>query len=136
LTAVLQACQFITFAFDANVGKIRNRKGSTEMNMKEIAEMIAQALVDRPETVSITSVDGNATSILKLSVGQGETGKLIGRQGRTANALRIILTAIASNEKKRVVLEIEDELRRPAESIPGLDPLLPADRKRKLRVGL
>lgn len=94
--------------------------------MKEIIQMIAQALVDRPEAVNVEVVDGNYTSILRVSVGRGEAGKIIGKKGRTADALRIILNAIAAKEQKRIVLEIQDDFtwsKRVAE-IPEPIPLL------------
>jgi len=81
--------------------------------MKELIQMIARALVDRPELVNVESVKGGSTSILKVSVGVEDTGKVIGKKGRTANALRTILKAVAAKEKKRVALEIEDNLHRP-----------------------
>jgi hypothetical protein len=77
--------------------------------MKEITMTIAQALVDDPEKVSVAMIDSEHTSILKLSVGNGEAGKIIGKQGRTADALRTILNAVAAKEKKRVILEVVDD---------------------------
>jgi uncharacterized protein len=77
--------------------------------MKEITIAIAQALVDNPEEVSVAMIDSEHTSILKLSVGNGEAGKIIGKQGRTADALRTILNAVAAKEKKRVILEVVDD---------------------------
>jgi predicted RNA-binding protein YlqC (UPF0109 family) len=77
--------------------------------MKEITKAIAQALVDNPERVSVAMIDSEHTSILKLSVGNGEAGKIIGKQGRTADALRTILNAVAAKERKRVILEVVDD---------------------------
>jgi hypothetical protein len=77
--------------------------------MKEITKAIAQALVDNPEEVAVAMIDSEHTSILKLSVGNGEAGKIIGKQGRTADALRTILNAVAAKEKKRVILEVVDD---------------------------
>jgi uncharacterized protein len=74
--------------------------------MKEIIEVIARALVDQPEVVSVNEVGGTRTSILELKVAQQDIGKIIGRQGRTAGALRTILNAIAAKEKRHTVLEI------------------------------
>ena len=81
--------------------------------MKELTETIVQALVDKPEQVAVDIVDGRFTSLLKLSVGDGDTGKIIGRHGRTANALRTILNAAAARENRRVVLEIQENGHRP-----------------------
>jgi hypothetical protein len=77
--------------------------------MKEITKAIAQALVDNPDKVSVAMIDSEHTSIIKLSVDNGEAGKIIGKQGRTADALRTILNAVAAKEKKRVILEVVDD---------------------------
>ena len=74
--------------------------------MKEMIEFIAKALVDEPNLVSVTEIGGNNTSILELRVAKTDLGKVIGKQGRTAHALRTILNAVSSKEKKRTVLEI------------------------------
>lgn len=74
--------------------------------MKELIEYIAQALVDYPEQVSVTEVVGNQTSVLELKVAKEDLGKVIGKQGRTARAIRTILSAASAKVKKRSVLEI------------------------------
>lgn len=74
--------------------------------MKEIIQTIAEALVDQPELVFVTEIDGTNTSILELKVAKSDIGKVIGRQGRTAGALRTILSAVSAKEKKRAMLEI------------------------------
>ncbi|MGD9010728.1 MAG: KH domain-containing protein [Desulfobacteraceae bacterium] len=74
--------------------------------MKEIIQIIAKALVDQPELVFVTEIGGANTSILELKVAKADIGKVIGRQGRTAGALRTILSAVSAKEKKRAVLEI------------------------------
>ena len=76
--------------------------------MKELIMIIAQALVDEPELVSVNEVDGNNTSILELRVGKADIGKVIGKQGRTAGALRTLLSAVSAKTKKRTLLEIMD----------------------------
>ena len=76
--------------------------------MKEMIETIAQSLVDHPDLVSVTEIDGLQTSILELKVAKTDIGKIIGKQGRTAGALRTILTAASAKIKKRTVLEIID----------------------------
>lgn len=78
--------------------------------MEEITRTIARALVDAPEDVSVTVVESNRTSILRLHVADGDAGKIIGKQGRTANALRTILKAVAAKEKRKVVLEVVDDV--------------------------
>lgn len=67
---------------------------------------IVQALVDSPEKVVVTAVSGDQTTILKISAGPGDAGKIIGKHGRTANALRTLLNAAAAKEKRHVILEI------------------------------
>lgn len=74
--------------------------------MKELIKYIAQALVDHPEEVSVTEVEGNQTSVLELKVAKEDLGKVIGKQGRTARAMRTILSAASAKLKKRTVLEI------------------------------
>jgi predicted RNA-binding protein YlqC (UPF0109 family) len=74
--------------------------------MKDLVKYIAQALVDFPEQVSVTEVVGNQTSVLELKVAKEDLGKIIGKQGRTARAMRTILSAASAKIKKRTVLEI------------------------------
>ena len=74
--------------------------------MKELISYIAQALVDHPEEVSVTEVEGNQTSVLELKVAKEDLGKVIGKQGRTARAMRTLLSAASAKLKKRTVLEI------------------------------
>ena len=74
--------------------------------MKDLINYIAQALVDHPEEVSVTEVEGNQTSVLELKVAKEDLGKVIGKQGRTARAMRTILNAASAKIKKRTVLEI------------------------------
>lgn len=76
--------------------------------MKEIIQIIAEALVDQPDLVFVTEIGGANTSILELKVAKADIGKVIGKQGRTAGALRTILSAVSAKEKKRAVLEIMD----------------------------
>ncbi|SDU42889.1 RNA-binding protein (KH domain) [Desulfobacula phenolica] len=79
-----------------------------EFGMKTITKKIVQVLVDEPELVCVTEICGKNISILELQVSKSDVGKVIGKQGRTANALRIILSAVSAKAKKRVVLEIID----------------------------
>ena len=74
--------------------------------MKDLIKYIAQALVDKPEVVEVSEVEGNQTSVLELKVAQEDLGKVIGKQGRTARAMRTILSASSAKLKKRSVLEI------------------------------
>ena len=74
--------------------------------MKDLINYIARALVDNPEQVSVSEVEGNQTSVLELKVAKEDLGKVIGKQGRTARAMRTILSAASAKLKKRTVLEI------------------------------
>lgn len=74
--------------------------------MKSMVTYIAQSLVDKPEQVSVSEVEGNQTTVLELTVAKEDLGKIIGKQGRTAQALRVILNAVSAKTKKRAVLEI------------------------------
>lgn len=74
--------------------------------MKEVLEVIAKALVDAPEEVSINEVDGESSTILELHVSDKDMGKVIGKQGRIAKAIRTVVKAAASRDNKHVVVEI------------------------------
>ena len=74
--------------------------------MKDLINYIAQALVDQPDQVNVTEVLGDQTSVLGLKVAKEDIGKVIGKQGRTARAMRTILSAASAKIKKRTVLEI------------------------------
>lgn len=76
--------------------------------MKELVENIAKALVDDPEQVSVTEIEGEQTTVLELRVAQPDIGKVIGRNGRTARSIRTILGAVGMKLHKRFVLEILD----------------------------
>jgi len=76
------------------------------MEMKELIAYMAKALVDNPEAVEVSEVEGEQTSVIELKVSKGDLGKVIGKQGRTARAMRTILNAASTKIKKRAVLEI------------------------------
>jgi len=78
------------------------------MDAKDLITLIAKALVDNPEQVSINEIESNNTIIIELKVAKGDLGKIIGKQGRTANAIRSILSAMAGKTRKRLMLEILD----------------------------
>jgi uncharacterized protein len=77
-----------------------------EMEMKQLVEYIAKALVDQPDKVDIKEIAGEKTLIYELRVGEGDLGKVIGKEGRTAKAIRSIITAAAMKQGKRAQLEI------------------------------
>ena len=74
--------------------------------MKELIEYIAKALVDHVDVVKVTEVDGERTSVIELSVAKEDMGRIIGKQGKTANAIRTLLNAASMKQKKRTILEI------------------------------
>ncbi len=74
--------------------------------LKELVSFIAKSLVDNPDQVEVTEVAGEQTAVLELKVAPEDLGKIIGKQGRTAKAIRTILSAAAAKMKKRAVLEI------------------------------
>jgi len=74
--------------------------------MKELILTMARALVDKPDEVEIKEIEGDVTTILELKVAKEDLGKVIGKQGKTAHAMRSILNATATKLKKRAVLEI------------------------------
>ncbi len=76
--------------------------------MKDLVAHIARELVDKPEEVSVAEIEGNQTSVLELKVAQDDLGKVIGKRGRIAHAIRTIVSSVSAKEKKRTVLEIID----------------------------
>ena len=74
--------------------------------MKELILVMARALVDKPDEVEIKEIEGDIPTILELKVAKEDLGKVIGKQGKTAHAMRSILNATATKLKKRAVLEI------------------------------
>jgi predicted RNA-binding protein YlqC (UPF0109 family) len=74
--------------------------------MKELLELIAKALVDQPDDIEVTEIEGEQTTVLELRVAREDLGKVIGKQGRTARSIRTILGAAGMKLRKRVVLEI------------------------------
>ena len=74
--------------------------------MKDLIAYIAKALVDKPEEVGVTEIEGEQTSVIELKVAKEDLGKVIGKQGRTARAMRTILSAASTKIRKRSVLEI------------------------------
>jgi predicted RNA-binding protein YlqC (UPF0109 family) len=76
--------------------------------MKEFLIRIAQALVDNPEEVQINAIEGSQTTVLELRVAESDMGKIIGKHGKMANAIRCVLNAASGKTGKRHVLEIVD----------------------------
>jgi hypothetical protein len=77
-----------------------------EVEMKALIEQMAKSLVDKPEEVVVTEVDGERTTVYELRVATSDLGKVIGKQGKTARAMRTILSAAGTKLGKRCVLEI------------------------------
>lgn len=76
--------------------------------MKDFIEYIVSALVDNPDRISVAEVEGTRTTVYELRVGDGDLGKVIGRGGQTAKAIRTLLAAVAARQGKRAMLEILD----------------------------
>jgi predicted RNA-binding protein YlqC (UPF0109 family) len=76
------------------------------IEMKDLIEYIAKVLVDNPDEVRVTELEGKQTAVIELRVAKEDLGKVIGKQGRTARAMRTILGAASTKMKKRSVLEI------------------------------
>ena len=74
--------------------------------LKELIETIARALVDDPEQVKVSEIEGEMTSIIELRVAKADLGKVIGKQGRNVDAMRTIFSAVSMKIHKRVILEI------------------------------
>jgi len=76
--------------------------------MKEFIEYIAKQLVDSPDKVTITEEENDGRILLKVRVADPDVGKIIGRKGRSAQAMRVLLSAIAAKNGKRAILEVDD----------------------------
>ncbi len=74
--------------------------------LKDLIDFMARALVDNPEKVKVSEIEGEQTSVIELRVAKEDLGKVIGKQGRTARAMRTILSAASTKIRKRAVLEI------------------------------
>jgi len=74
--------------------------------MKELVEYIAKLLVDHPDLVKVMEVEGDRTSVVELNVSKEDLGKVIGKHGKTARAMRTILSAASAKHRKRTILEI------------------------------
>lgn len=74
--------------------------------MKELLELIARSLVDRPDEVQVKEIDSDQTTVLELTVAREDLGKVIGKQGRTARSIRTILGSAGVKLRKRIVFEI------------------------------
>ena len=74
--------------------------------MKELLEYLAKSLVDYPDDVSVTEVDGEQSIVLELRVNESDMGKVIGKQGRIAKSIRTVIKAASGKESKRVIVEI------------------------------
>lgn len=79
---------------------------AAEPTLKELVETMVRALVDIPEEVKVSEISGEQTTVFELVVAKGDLGKVIGKQGKTAKALRTILTGASTKLRKRSVLEI------------------------------
>ena len=77
--------------------------------MRELVEFMAKALVDNPQHVEVTEIAGRDTSVIELKVAKEDIGKIIGKKGRNAQAMRTLLNAASVKLRKRVVLEIIDQ---------------------------
>ena len=77
--------------------------------MKKLLEFVARQLVNNPNAVEVRETQGNTASILELRVAKEDLGRVIGKQGRTAQSIRIVLNAVASRTNRKVVLEIIED---------------------------
>jgi predicted RNA-binding protein YlqC (UPF0109 family) len=76
--------------------------------MRDFIEYIAKQLVDNPDAVSLVDEEKDGKIVFKLKVGEADVGKIIGRKGRTAQAMRVLLSAVAAKNGKRAILEVLD----------------------------
>lgn len=78
----------------------------SDSSLKDLVEFMAKSLVDQPDDVEVTEIDGEQTTVVELKVAKTDLGKVIGKQGRTARSMRTILAAASTKLQKRSVLEI------------------------------
>jgi uncharacterized protein len=78
------------------------------MSLKDLIATIAEALVDEPESVDVSEIDGDHNSVIELRVAKNDIGKVIGKDGRTAQSIRTVLTAASTKLGRRVHLDIVD----------------------------
>jgi len=83
-------------------------KGSSEASLVAVVEMVARALADNPDLVSVEEVQRRSTTVLQLTTAQEDIGKIIGRQGRTVSALRTLVSLAAEHQGTRATLDIKD----------------------------
>ena len=83
-----------------------NLPGVEGKEMKELVEYVAKLLVDHPDLVKVIEVEGDRTSVVELNVSKEDLGKVIGKHGKTARAMRTILSAASAKHRKRTILEI------------------------------
>tara|TARA_B100000123_G_scaffold177964_1_gene132404 strand:- start:6908 stop:7174 length:267 start_codon:yes stop_codon:yes gene_type:complete len=81
-------------------------KGLFMENISDLIKLIVSSLVDNPDEINITEVKGDSTTVYELKVAKDDLGKIIGKQGKTAKAIRTLLGAAAAKDKRRAVLEI------------------------------
>jgi len=79
------------------------------MALKTLIEYVAKSLVDHPDRVDVKEIEGEKTTILELRVAEDDLGKIIGKHGRTAKAMRTVINAAATKDRKRAVLEILED---------------------------
>ena len=77
--------------------------------MKELVQYLAKSLVSNPDAVEVKEIEGETASVLELKVAKEDIGRIIGKQGRTANSIRTILNAASSRTNRKIVLEIVEE---------------------------
>jgi uncharacterized protein len=92
--------------FRTSGGTARPPRGLREFTMKELVGMIVEALVDQPDAVNVSEVKGNHAHVIELNVAKEDLGKVIGKGGAHASAIRTILAAASGKENKRYILEI------------------------------
>jgi len=85
---------------------VLEERNMSEQSMQQLINVIARSLVDNPDAVEVNEVEGEQTTVVELKVAKEDLGKVIGKQGRTARALRTILAAASTKIRKRSVLEI------------------------------
>lgn len=76
------------------------------MQIKELAETLVRTLVDNPDEVDVSAIDGEQSSLVEIRVSKADLGHVIGRRGHTVDALRAILGSVAAKERKKVVVDI------------------------------
>jgi len=89
-------------------GVLVDKNGHEMMPIVDLVRLIVKALVDQPDLIEVTALEGQVSTVIEVKTGPGDMGKLVGKRGRTADAMRTLLVAFGGRYKRRFILEVVD----------------------------